>query len=90
MLSRRKVEGDVVRDNLNLSSSNLLGGLTSKQKNALRTALDIGYYKKPRGANAIKVASAMGIPRSSFVDHLRKAENKILNSLHPFISLEAV
>jgi len=90
MLSRRRVDGDVVRDNLNLSSSNLLGSLTSKQKSALRSAIDIGYYKKPRGANASKVAKVMGIPCSSFVDHLRKAENKILNSLHPFISLEAV
>jgi predicted DNA binding protein len=89
VLSRRKVDADVVRDNLNISRSNLFGGLTSKQKTALQTALDIGYYKKPRGANATKVAKAMRIPRSSFVDHLRKAENKILNSLHPFISLEA-
>jgi predicted DNA binding protein len=90
MLSRREVEADVVRNNLNLSSSSLLGDLTLKQKQALRVALDTGYYKKPRDANASKVANLMGIPRTSFVDHLRKAENKVLNSLHPFISLESV
>ncbi len=88
VLSRSEVEEDVVRGNLNLSSSTLLGDLTSKQKQALRTALDIGYYKKPRGATATKVARAMGIPRTSFVDHLRKAENKVLNSLQPFLNLE--
>jgi len=90
VLSRREVKADVVRSNLNLSSSILLGDLTAKQKRALRTALDTGYYRKPRGANAAKVANLMGIPRTSFVDHLRKAENKVLNSLHPFISLEGV
>ena len=88
MLSRREVEGDVVRDNLNLSSASLLGALTPKQKQALRAALEVGYYKKPRGATATKVASVMGIPRTSFVDHLRKAENKVLTSVQPFLNLE--
>lgn len=88
MLSKKKADGDVIRDSLLLSITEVLGALTSKQKIALRTALDIGYYKKPRGADASEVARAMGIPRTSFIDHVRKAENKVLSSLRSYITLE--
>ncbi len=89
MVSKNRVEGDFVRDRLALSLADVLGGLTAKQRFALRAALELGYYQKPRRADASDVARALGVPRTSFVDHVRKAENKILASLRPYISLES-
>jgi predicted DNA binding protein len=52
--------------------------LTKKQKRAIELAISNGYYKYPRKVNLDKLADEMGIGISTFQEHLRKAENKIL------------
>jgi predicted DNA binding protein len=86
--SRKTVEDESVRDTFLVSSVSLFGALTEKQRKALITALDNGYYRIPRTATAGEIAERLGLPRTSFVDHLRKAENKIILASGPYLRLQ--
>lgn len=52
--------------------------LTKSQKRAIEIAIINGYYKYPRKVSLEKLAKEMKIGISTFQEHLRKAENKIL------------
>lgn len=54
------------------------GQLTARQHEVLETALDLGYFERPRGANATEVAGALGIDASTFSEHLAAAQRKLL------------
>ena len=86
--SRRSVSEESVHGSLLVSTRSLLGGLTNKQTKALLTALDHGYYNLPRSATAEEIARRLGIPRTSFVDHLRKAQNKIIQGIGSYVRLQ--
>ncbi len=86
--SRRSISEESVHNSLLVSTGSVLGGLTSKQTRAIMTALDHGYYNLPRGANAEEIARRLGIPRTSFVDHLRKAENKVIQAMGSYLRLQ--
>jgi predicted DNA binding protein len=88
IISRRSIYDESVRDTFLLSTASLFGTLTDKQTRALMTALDNGYYRLPRTSNAGDIARLMGVPRTSFVDHLRKAENKVLQAVGPYLRLK--
>lgn len=55
--------------------------LTDKQKEAIKTALDMGYYEWPRNIKVEDMASVLGISRSSFLHRLRKAEKVIMDGI---------
>lgn len=55
-----------------------LSELTELQRSALETAFAKGYYEYPRKASAEKIAGELGIPASTFIEHLRKAEARIM------------
>ncbi len=88
MISRRSISDESVRETFLVSSASLFGTLTQKQTRALMTALDNGYYRLPRTSTAGDIAELMGVPRTSFVDHLRKAENKVLQAVGPYLRLK--
>ena len=73
-----------------VASDELLAGLTRRQAEALVAAAKAGYYEEPRATNLSRVATTLGLGRTSLEEHLRKAENKILTSLLPFVSAQAV
>jgi predicted DNA binding protein len=70
-----------------IRSSNAFGlgeGLTDRQVAALAAAIEIGYFDTPRRASAEDLAAKLGVSPSTAVEHLRKAEKKVLeNYLHP-------
>src|SRR5215467_10714411 len=88
VLSRRSISEDSVHNSLLVSTGSLLGGLTNKQTSAVMSALDHGYYNLPRNATAEEIARRLGIPRTSFVDHLRKAENKVMQAMGSYLRLQ--
>ena len=88
VVSRRSISEESVRDTFLVSTASLFGNLTQKQTRALMTAIDNGYYRMPRGATAGEIAERMGLPRTSFADHLRKAENKVLQGVGPYLRLK--
>jgi len=85
--SRRTIPNESIRDTLLVSTATLFGGLTAKQRRALMAALDQGYYYMPRRATAGKIAERLGVPRTSYVDHLRKAENKVFQAVGSYLRL---
>ena len=85
--SRRSISNESIRDTFLVSTSTLFGNLTAKQRRALTVALDSGYYHLPRGATAGEIANKLRVPRTSYVDHLRKAENKVLQAVGSYLRL---
>lgn len=55
--------------------------LTEKQAQALRTAYHHGYFEQPKGSSAEKVAEALGVSRSTFVQHVRAAQRKVFGEM---------
>jgi len=55
--------------------------LSDRQREALDTAFDLGYYEVPRTASHEDVADAMDCAPSTAAEHLRKAESTLLRSV---------
>mgnify|MGYP005840670731 FL=1 len=59
-------------------------GLTEKQSKVLMMAIEMGYFDTPRLASIEDVAVKLGVAPSTAIEHLRKAEKKVLdNYVHP-------
>jgi predicted DNA binding protein len=52
--------------------------LTDRQFEVLECALEAGYFEWPRDADSETVAGQLGISRATFLEHLRKAQSKLL------------
>jgi predicted DNA binding protein len=55
-------------------------GLTERQMGTLKAAVDMGYFDTPRRASIKDVARGLKISPSTAVEHLRKAEKKVLEN----------
>jgi predicted DNA binding protein len=55
--------------------------LSDRQRDAVETALELGYYEIPREASHEDVAAAVDCAPSTAAEHLRKAEAKLLRSM---------
>lgn len=64
-------------------------GITERQLDALRLALDNGYYEQPRQASVYDLAAQTTVARSTYEEHLRKAENKLIRNSGHFVRLLA-
>ncbi|SFC69200.1 Predicted DNA binding protein, contains HTH domain [Halobiforma haloterrestris] len=53
-------------------------GLSKRQYEVVEAALEAGYYDWPRETDAESVAEGLGITHPTFLEHLRKAEKKLL------------
>lgn len=62
----------------NISFTTVLPELSDKQKKALELAVSEGYYDYPRKTDVHKLAKLMKVSYSTFQEHLRKAEGKIM------------
>lgn len=71
-----------------VSSSYLLSKLTEKQRKALRTAITLGYFDIPPRISTKSMAEKYGIARTTFEECVRKAEDKILKALLPYLEME--
>ena len=84
----RKVPFDgFIASSLTLTADSLFSDLTEKQMSALLAAYNYGYYKLPRKADVSTIAVKKKVPRTTFQEHLKKAENKLIASLIPYIML---
>jgi len=64
-----------------LREKSQLGALTAKQREALVTAYRIGYYDVPRRGDSAQLAEALHLGKSTAVEHLRKAEKRLLDRI---------
>jgi len=69
--------------------NSLFGELTGKQTDSLLKAHRYGYYASPRQIKTESIANALGVSRSTYEEHLRKAENRIMAALMPYLQLYA-
>jgi len=84
----RKVPFDgFIASSLTLTADALFSNLTEKQIEAMLTAHKHGYYDLPRRADAQAIATKEKVPRTTFQEHLKKAENKIVGALVPYMQL---
>lgn len=58
----------------------VLPELTAKQREAVTAALDAGFFDRPQGATADEIAAGLGIARSTFLYHLREAEQIVIKT----------
>jgi len=55
--------------------------LSDRQREAVATALELGYYDQPRGATHEDVAAELGCAPPTASDHLQKAEAAIVHAV---------
>ncbi len=59
----------------------LLAALTDRQREVLIAAKRYGYYNYPRRMNAEELAKRVGVSKATLVEHLRKAEGRLMATL---------
>src|SRR5436190_13605360 len=69
--------------------NSLFAELTEKQMSAVLKAHRYGYYTSPRQITTESIAKGSGLSRSTYEEHLRKAENRIMARRIPTIRLLA-
>jgi hypothetical protein len=65
----------------NFSPISPLNRLTEKQREVLVAAYKLGYYEIPRKITSEELAKKLGIVDSTLVEHLRKAEQRLMTQL---------
>lgn len=78
MLKNLEVDWKIVRiENVNLQFD--LKDLTPQQLKAVNLAIEKGYFEIPKKVNLEELSEQMKLSRTTFLEHLRKAEKKILS-----------
>ena len=62
-----------------------LSGMTPMQLRALATSMELGYYRLPRRTSTGKIAASLKVPRTTFQEHRKKAETKLMAALAPYV-----
>ena len=88
--SRSVIPRESAKGAITVPVDEFLGALTKKQLAAFMMAMQMGYYGMPKGATIDEIASKQGIKRSTYEEHLRKAELKILQAVRPYARLAYV
>ena len=89
ILHKKIVPDKSIRDTFVISVNSVFSELTDKQVNSLVAALEYGYYQIPKKVTAEEIATKRNIPRTTFEEHLRKAESKTLQAMAPYIRMFA-
>lgn len=74
----RNVELSDVTMEPQLNASRLLTVLTPKQRDALQTAIDTGYYGVDRDTTVESIAEELGVSETTAWEHLARAEAKVM------------
>ncbi len=89
VLSTKAVETRRVPHHLFMTADSLVQDLTPRQLEALRIALDNGYFDQPRGASVAELSAQTSVARSTYEEHLRKAQNKVMQNMENLLRLVA-
>jgi DNA-binding CsgD family transcriptional regulator len=66
---------------IDTKGESLLSKLTTRQRQMLLTAYALGYYDVPRRISSDDLARHLGVDKSTIVEHLRKAERKLIGGI---------
>ena len=89
LLTKKRLAVQPLLNTRNVAVPALLSGVTDRQLDALLLAARHGLYTTPRQTTAAAIADTVGLSRSTFEEHLRKAENKLVQNLVPYLELAA-
>jgi len=64
----------------------IVNKLTKSEKEVLIAAYELGYFKWPKVHDSSDISKYLGISKTTFLEHLRKAEEKIISSLYKYIT----
>ncbi len=84
LLDAAKLAGEVKSVKYNstqLQEHRLLSCLTNRQKEVVVAAKRNGYYDYPRRIDSSELARRLGLSKSTVVEHLRKAEKRLVSHL---------
>jgi predicted DNA binding protein len=87
LLSKTAIEEKQIPHSMLTPVDQLFDDLTDRQLAALEHALEGGYYEQPRRTSVRELASRTSVSKSTFEEHLRKAENKLLTNTGQFLRL---
>jgi predicted DNA binding protein len=79
---RQSISKDMV-----IPSSTILADLTGKQIDTLLDAYNLGYFDMPARVDLDSMAQRAGVARSTYAEHLRKAQAKLLKNMFPLIRM---
>jgi len=88
IMSKKSYTGAAL-ESFTVSIRGLFAGLTTKQLDAYVGALENGYYAVPRKTTIGKIARARRVARTTYDDHLRKAESKVALAISPYLRIYA-
>lgn len=89
ILEKKVIAEKSLRESFVISTTSVFSELTGKQVNSLLAALEYGYYQIPKKATAEEIAHKHHVPRTTFEEHLRKAESKVLRAIAPYVRMYA-
>jgi predicted DNA binding protein len=72
-----------------LEADSVFSSLTGKQMDAMIRAYTHGYYRLPRSADIQEIARRERVKRTTFQEHLKKGENKIIERIIPYMRFYA-
>jgi len=80
---------ETARNRVAYSSPLFLAKLTEKQARALLAAYEAGYYEFPRKATTEEVSESLGLARSTFEQHLNRAEHHVVRAMLPIVRMRS-
>lgn len=90
VISHQSREDLDVVNNLSVIPFHFFGGLTPRQVRALVLAFENGLLEIPAKTRMDRVARGEGVSRSTFGEHLRKAQLQLVRNSYPFLKLRDV
>ena len=81
---KREIE-TVAHDAPLLTLDSVLPDLSVRQRETLTTAHERGYYEIPRRTTTAEIAAATGVERRTAEEHLRRAENKLIDAMMEYV-----
>lgn len=87
LLSKTSISETQIPHSMLAPAGQLFEDLTHRQLAALQLALERGYYEQPRKTSLRDLAEQTAVARSTYEEHLRKAENKLITSAGQFLRL---
>lgn len=89
LVAKRAITGPAAARMIFAPVHELFHGVTEKQAGALQKAYEHGYYEDPRRISAGKIATRLGMSPSTYKDHLKKGEDRLVGNLAPYLDLWA-
>ena len=87
LLSKTSISETQIPHSMLAPAGQLFEDLTDRQLAALQLALERGYYEQPRKTSLRDLAEQTAVARSTYEEHLRKAENKLITNAGQFLRL---